>query len=45
MVPQLFPWSNDADGVRASKIEHAVEDRDANGDLRGLRLIGMEPGP
>jgi hypothetical protein len=34
--------SSHADGVRASEVEHAVEDHDANGDLGDLRLIGME---
>lgn len=34
--------SGNANGFRASEVEHTVEGRDANGDLGGLRLIGVE---
>ena len=34
--------SGDADGIRASKVEHAVENLDGDGDLSGLGLVGVE---
>ena len=34
--------SGDADGIRASKVEHVVEDLHGDGDLSGLRLVGVE---
>ncbi|CAO3359471.1 hypothetical protein [Azospirillum palustre] len=34
--------SGKADGLRAPEIEHAIEDKHADGDLGGLSLIGME---
>jgi hypothetical protein len=33
--------SRDADGLRASEIEHAVEDLNGDGDLGRLRLIAV----
>jgi hypothetical protein len=40
----LFPHccSRDADGLRASEVEPAVEDVDGNGDLGGLGGLGVE---
>lgn len=35
--------AGDANGVCASEVEHAVEDFDANGNLSGLRRVGMHP--
>jgi hypothetical protein len=40
--PSPHGWSGDADGVRTSEVEHAVEHRGGDGDLDSLRLIGME---
>jgi hypothetical protein len=38
-------WSGDADGVRASKVEHSVEDRGGDGDLSGLGPVAVEAQP
>ena len=34
--------SGNADGIRASEIEHAIENLDGDGDLSGLGLVGVE---
>ena len=34
--------SGDTDGIRASKVEHAVEDLDGDGDLGDLCLVGVK---
>jgi hypothetical protein len=33
---------HNTDRIRASEIEHAVEDSHGDGDLSGLGLVGME---
>src|SRR3954468_17125811 len=38
-------WSGDADGVRASKVEHSVEDLGGDGDLGGAGLVAVETQP
>ena len=34
--------SVDADRIRPAEVRHAVEDRHGDGDLDGLRLVGVE---
>jgi hypothetical protein len=45
--PTRAPGSRDANGTRASSIDHAVEDSDAEGSLSQLtgQLAGMEVVP
>src|SRR3954454_1885341 len=43
--PSPRRWSGDADGVRASKVEHSVEDLGGDGDLGGSGLVAVETQP